>query len=605
MRYSRVEPSFDFDEIDRAHDFYLVKSPKGRLGIYSPFFVALDLASSEVEIEAIAFGCRNEAWVMSKKGAKCRDAVRKAAREPDVDSTIVMMKPSAMAPRVLMRLFLASLSTTKFSKLPAGNLGGKLLIGLPEKSDRLHVVAVEVDVDPSMALTLRVRTFSSLMLKKKLEGDGWEVPFAALPRYRRTKSGFLLPIRGIRAKASEVYVPRVPKGHRSSVAMLDLSSIDSFRNTKMGILCEVVERLEARYGSQLKLSFAEVDNGEVLPQRDMHRNKAVRAWRAGVINSFNDDNIIIWDCAGCDRSDLNNLAGLIENIFSIKAEVANIFQAELLGRTPCIRIIESEEAYGRDDDPHNELLAGAATQHLTKKRLAKVLREGRSKNPILENCVKELAIKLDAFDGKARLFTGDGHRWVFGIYEKHNGTSRYLFVTLGQNGEISFESYDGLNDIPVGLKPIAYQLVTDDNGVEYAIMGPAGDINVAARTELYALPDFLSLEKQLLAGNNKLKGTEARERYFGDLCGLSFMPTTENHGYYRIGAAGPGMNSSLPSATILREVVAAPGSKLLFPEALKFLDVDYVRMRMLAVTPWPLKYLNEWLRERDRTAKRQ
>lgn len=74
----------------------------------------------------------------------------------------------------------------------------------------------------------------------------------------------------------------------------------------------------------------------------------------------------------------------------------------------------------------------------------------------------------------------------------------------------------------------------------------------------------------------------------------------EDTGYYMVGLAVHGMRPSLPHATVLREVRAAPGSRLVFPEALAFVDADFVRLRMTAVSPFPIKYLREWLREKVR-----
>ena len=56
------------------------------------------------------------------------------------------------------------------------------------------------------------------------------------------------------------------------------------------------------------------------------------------------------------------------------------------------------------------------------------------------------------------------------------------------------------------------------------------------------------------------------------------------------------MNTSIANASLVREVRAVDDSALLFPAALTFMDVDFVRMRELSITPFPLKYLREWVR---------
>ena len=92
------------------------------------------------------------------------------------------------------------------------------------------------------------------------------------------------------------------------------------------------------------------------------------------------------------------------------------------------------------------------------------------------------------------------------------------------------------------------------------------------------------------------RGREGRALLLSDVTDIAFAPCGEDAGYYRVGVVGYGMNRTVANASLLREVRTVEGSRLLFPDALKLMDADFVRMRELSITMFPLKYLREWVR---------
>ena len=55
------------------------------------------------------------------------------------------------------------------------------------------------------------------------------------------------------------------------------------------------------------------------------------------------------------------------------------------------------------------------------------------------------------------------------------------------------------------------------------------------------------------------------------------------------------MKYSMERACVIREVEAVADSKLIFNDVLPLMGVEFVRNGMLTVTPFPFKYLREYI----------
>ena len=57
-----------------------------------------------------------------------------------------------------------------------------------------------------------------------------------------------------------------------------------------------------------------------------------------------------------------------------------------------------------------------------------------------------------------------------------------------------------------------------------------------------------------------------------------------------------GNESKLERASVIREVQAEDDNELIFEELLPLMGVDFVKLGMLTVIPFPFKYLREYAR---------
>ncbi|KXS42421.1 MAG: hypothetical protein AWU59_1652 [Methanolobus sp. T82-4] len=92
---------------------------------------------------------------------------------------------------------------------------------------------------------------------------------------------------------------------------------------------------------------------------------------------------------------------------------------------------------------------------------------------------------------------------------------------------------------------------------------------------------------------NFSKSKENRGTLFDASLNVNYFGETDSEAYYFVGKRLDSLKSSLDSCH-LRKIVADKGSKLVFKEILKTMDVDFVRTGQSTVLPFPFKYLREY-----------
>ncbi len=91
-----------------------------------------------------------------------------------------------------------------------------------------------------------------------------------------------------------------------------------------------------------------------------------------------------------------------------------------------------------------------------------------------------------------------------------------------------------------------------------------------------------------------LRDEEARSEYLSGTIDINYFDVSKDTARYCVGKIGSGMDYIMDRASIIREVQAVDNSKLLFKELLPLMGVEFVRLGMLTVMPFPFKYLREF-----------
>ena len=93
-----------------------------------------------------------------------------------------------------------------------------------------------------------------------------------------------------------------------------------------------------------------------------------------------------------------------------------------------------------------------------------------------------------------------------------------------------------------------------------------------------------------------LRNKEKREKYFSGVIDINYFQHTDTSARFCVGVIGEGMKPKLERASVIREVQAEDDSKLIFEDLLPLMGVDFVKLGMLTVIPFPFKYLREYAR---------
>ena len=93
-----------------------------------------------------------------------------------------------------------------------------------------------------------------------------------------------------------------------------------------------------------------------------------------------------------------------------------------------------------------------------------------------------------------------------------------------------------------------------------------------------------------------LRNKETREKYFSGVIDINYFQLSDTSARFCVGKIGEGMKEKLERASVIREVQAEEDSKLIFEELLPLMGVDFVKLGMLTVIPFPFKYLREYAR---------
>ncbi|MFR5683821.1 MAG: hypothetical protein ACLUD1_07195 [Clostridia bacterium] len=87
---------------------------------------------------------------------------------------------------------------------------------------------------------------------------------------------------------------------------------------------------------------------------------------------------------------------------------------------------------------------------------------------------------------------------------------------------------------------------------------------------------------------------------FGNI-DINYFDYDDTHAKYSVGEIGNGMKYTIERASVVREIQAVEGSKLIFKKVLPLMGVEFVRYGMLTVVPFPFKYLREYIVKEEKS----
>lgn len=562
---------------------------------------------------------------------------------------------------LIAQLLINTMSSPKNELLKFNNLTGGLYvfnnsmleITKTKTEERLvrKIKAMEFRINKDLSLNFGVRTFSSLLLRKSIDITNEKLNKEAKYTFSYATKSMrrILPSEESNFRATDIFVKR-SSGKNSIVPFLDFDDLESFNESKVGIIFEILNSVKNKLPKYLSIGFKENNISET------HRTK--RNSGVSVLKSLNNNNNVLNIVDLTDEEDfsvqIDQLICTIENVVpDLKIKRTNSLDSSSFN----IRCIHNKDYYDKYklDDAYDRSIANV--QHLTYEDF------DFKSEPSIKAILKEIVIKndiqnkkLSLVDWKAYEFTND---WIFGIKdENHN----YFFVTVKPNGKLIFAREENPRLSPLELQRLM-TIYDSYSNIEGIILDPDGNVNVILRTNLFTIPDIEFIQSQLKSASENIKldkatviaclkeltnNSEAYDEYvkifedwnepliskkdvlsivshrahkkklnelifkktgilmktyFRDKNRFEIMDsnldihTFQDDGqlHYYVGTIGQGIKTSIPKASVVRKIINIDDGSIFFDQLLPLMNVDFVRYGDLTVIPFPFKYLREWI----------
>ncbi|WP_400196868.1 hypothetical protein [Candidatus Methanarcanum hacksteinii] len=425
---------------------------------------------------------------------------------------------------------------------------------------------------------------------------------------------------------------------------------------------EILKRLKKRYGKYLgDFSFAKCE-GESL------KDDTKKIYHDRLIGHFQNREVRIFNCTGPENKELvDEFVKAAESTYQFKVKRAT--GPGIAGYN--VPIIFDEDYYKEKGipDPHNQPTVGI-TQFAVIDTIKEIMGdfgtnyksyqtrlnnyEEKKKEwcsdkvnkgkkypksppspviiPEVEAIFEQLFIKEDLesdmvsfYHWAAENYPGD---WTFArpIKHKEKGKKRkvldgFACLTIKNDGRIVDKGFFSPAD-PFGPSPLTS---LDWEKISYAVINPAGDINLVTQTDASTITDGLSIKRMIEANNNKVAEYEEKTKdwteeqkeadrknrpqraegiatwetklkYMGGCIGVGYYRLSPDRWIYYVGAQD-NPNQAITNASTVYLIESVNGSDIFFDDLFPMMAVPFVKHNQNTVIPFPIKYLTEWYKK--------
>lgn len=448
VRNHIIQNSFKSND-DYHFDIYQIKQKaEGKKYISQE---VLDNVSEEQYITAVQWIYENTALVLLEKDKISTYAFKKKMRERFPDITVCQIK-GLFDEKVrekyfgegdiqLARLLFNSLRPYKSEIFHRNNIMGKLFYQSPKWKSKDTVYFVQIHLDYSFHLILKVVTFT-----KDTGDSGGYVFDKSTGNFRRA----------LKTDKGTKYVKK-NKNTKSTVPFLNIENMEKFEASKMGVLKQFVEDVRTYLRDYIEINF------ETMEEMMSHDKK----WEKYSIK-VKENKSKIYEKEAAKRLSSHKIAIVDECNTETSKKIADDFQAFLkkvygvgskLGDsvssgTYNLRIIHDKGYYKGENDLHDEIFNKCIVQHITVENYKKCDLE---KNPEFYAIIQELFIKEDIVNKQLTTFNWSetlgksGKTWAFVSFKKDDTDKNtkkkdqytYYRVFIAPDGKLSFDSCAG------------------------------------------------------------------------------------------------------------------------------------------------------------------
>ena len=551
----------------------------------------LDAPLMNDRIKAISFTSGNSFYVLLRHDDQNSIALKEVLKKTEDYERVSFSEEKIIqiADNVLLQLLINALGSVDSPFLRFNNLTGHLYCFNPKwiqhgKKNNADIIkkipTLELSVTPELQLDMKVRTFTSSLLRSQIEFNRRK--YEEYPKYSLSSHNTLR--RRLQKDEGECFILRQTRGDKTEIPFLDISSLTAFEQSKMGVLESIKSLFNMTYAE-----FAALDFYEVREYASSYFKAKTKKENLSHITKFLENKsvrIVDQVLNNYSHSFCEEVKATIKKRYGLDCQIGKRVKQNAFN----ICLIHNAAYYCGKDDPHSLNHGEAIVQHISFEDFL-----GNSEFAV-STIVNELVIKHDLKQKKISLYDWSGLAFkndiVFGLSSKDDEIDHYYFMVISKDGSFSISEHEvDLFDIDSFSDCMHVLEETDcSSGV---IKDYEGNLISIHDTGWITIPEISKIHNELCSGNNKLRGAEARLKF---LSASLDVKSFDYYGgfYYFVGEIGEGMRPKVVHAANIRKIEASTGSAKAFEKMLPLMSVSFVRNGQLTVVPFPFKYLREY-----------
>lgn len=552
----------------------------------------------------------------------------------------------------LTQLLFNSVATPNHKSLTFNNLTGKLYLfdanhfkrsNSREKEQIFKIVGIELYVSPDCSLELNVKTFSSTLLKKKMHFSNKNKKYPEYTFVHSTNTlKRVLHSENIPSENKFILKQTLKNGklEKSSVPFLNFDNLNEFEKTKIGILNKALDKIKEKLSDYIEINFVNVPIEQTIrykktfdiskTQETLHLvDKINDEDSKDFINTLKDELIEGFPNSIIKFSEKEKKNGLNINLIHNKAYYQKYDLEDLYKSTNYNQHITIE-----DFKSSKASLNAVVKELIIKSDIGKEIISivdwssyeynnnwifGLKKNDEFYFITIDPKGKLDCEKFESNLFNQNEYDELCDIF---NQDKKIEFIVKDDVGNINI--IKRTNNFPIPEFEKTYKVLANESEKIILTKNEAIDFIKEVFDDLEKQKDFIdkiqSLEvwskKSLLSSfenrNNRKKfalkvasetGEVLKSYLRNDIKHDLFDSQLdihrfqyENKNFYYVGVKGKGIKYEMPRASIIREISTHNNSSFIFDKLLPLMNVDFVKNGDLTVLPFPIKYLNEYIK---------
>ena len=503
-----------------------------------------------------------------------------------------------------VQLLLNSIKWIDIKDLRFNNVTGRHMSTMKAWYEQGQFRALELKIKPyrmggedSMILSPDVHTFTRYEL---ISDYGYKQHKSELTQYELDAN---FDIHRASKLSADNYTMRQFHGRKSSITYFDVKNPKKFYESKVGVMLKAIKMFNMVFEEKMHISFDhwtqmkhETITISSIKAFDTLIKERMKSFKFSITDFVNDEK---------SRQCIEDIVSIFRSVFGTVLESLDIPDSEHLN----ICVIDGNSKTYKErgmPDPYTQY-GDCIVNHLTIENFmkdSKKKRSNKSKEALIGTIIKELFIKDDLKNHRITIDDWGQRGYqkdiTFATIYEEKDTKQYVVnkMIIHPNGNFDIccmNEAECRDDISNAIIESAEQL--GKGKIEGAVMDGSGNINIICTTDIITVPedDILRIMDENAKKGRKSIDTrnwESKNNVIHgnlDIRSLKFRDEM----YYFVGDIGgtPHQDTNAPN---VRRIALAKGSEFFFNDLLKLMKVFFVKYKSPTVTPYPLKYLNEY-----------